>query len=67
MTLVDKWRAAGLTDDGRIPARTDCPFRSACPVAIEGECKHAGESHPVPFSCGLARGFAIVQANEEKP
>lgn len=31
-----------LTEDGKVPARTDCPFRSNCEIAIAGRCLQRG-------------------------
>lgn len=50
--------------NGKIPARTACPFKTRCATAEGGKCHHTGESHPVDFSCATARGFEMV---EEKP
>lgn len=47
--------------DGRIPANTECPFRSQCQIASAGVCNHHGKDHPVPFSCAVARGFAMLE------
>ena len=46
---------------GKIPAHTECPFRDQCKYAAEGQCKHQGEAHTVPFSCGTARLFFIMR------
>jgi hypothetical protein len=48
---------------GKIPANTVCPYRSECHYAARDWCAHKGEAHSVPFSCGLARAFALVQRN----
>ena len=47
--------------DGKIPANSICPFRVICEIAKAGQCHHQGYSHPAPFSCAAARGFAIIQ------
>lgn len=44
-----------LNSSGRIPSHTECPFRKDCTIAKQGECKHEGLKHSVPFSCGAAR------------
>jgi hypothetical protein len=47
--------------DGRIPARTPCPFKAACPSIGPGACLHKGTEHAVPFSCGFARAFDLSE------
>lgn len=46
---------------GKIPARTPCPFANVCHEKRNGWCNHRGEAHRVPYSCGYARLFDIVQ------
>jgi hypothetical protein len=45
---------------GKIPAFTDCPYRSQCTMDLHNQCKQTGVTHPVPFSCGMARAIALV-------
>ena len=47
--------------EGKIPAFTDCFFRSQCPSGTNGQCSQKGAAHPVPFSCGYARLFEIFK------
>ena len=53
-----------LLVNGKIPARTICPFRDKCVIAATGECVHRGEEHQWEFSCGAARGFEIVRMRD---
>lgn len=46
--------------DGRIPARTVCPFRQECRSAESGTCYHDGLKHWRPYSCGTARAFDMI-------
>lgn len=55
---------SGWIIDGRIPPRTECPYRSECPIASAGECRHRGIDHDVYFSCATARLFEIVKRDE---
>ena len=50
-----------LLVDGRIPARTECPFAAQCTFNQNNECRHNGADHAVPFSCATARGFDLIQ------
>lgn len=44
--------------NGRIVENTMCPFRQRCP---NREC---GDTiRPVPFSCGFARGWDLIDRN----
>lgn len=43
--------------EGKIPAKSVCPFRVICTSAKEGSCGHSGHEHAVPFSCGTARWY----------
>lgn len=45
--------------EGKIPAFTDCPFRAKCPSGTNGQCYQKGVTHPVPFSCGMARAIEL--------
>lgn len=56
-----------LDQNGCIPAHTECPFKSECPLAIPEpglpdltSCLHQGVQHNVAFSCAMARTFEIV-------
>lgn len=53
--------SSGLNSTGRIPAGQPCPFRADCAIAQDGDCHHKGAEHPVPYSCALARGFALIR------
>lgn len=48
--------------DGRIPPKTECPFKDRCNQA--SVCKHNGIEHTCAFSCGLARLFDKVDEGE---
>lgn len=52
-----------LNEHGRIPAHTECPFKAKC-----GDigCHHKGKEHTVPFSCGMARGWEIVERRDNE-
>ena len=53
--------------NGRIPAREDCPYRSKCQTAHNGDCKHKGaELQLNDFSCASARYFALVEKNNRR-
>lgn len=45
--------------NGKIPAGSECPYTKQCPYKENGECKHRGVNHTVPYSCGTARLFQI--------
>lgn len=49
-----------LLDNGHIPAKTECPFRSGCGVAKCELCDHKGINHEIHYSCGLARAFDLI-------
>lgn len=51
----------GQLVNGKIPAGQECPYRSECPEAQNEQCGHKGVDHTVPYSCGLARMFAIFK------
>ena len=48
---------AKLTKDGKIKAKTICPFLGRCSQQTS-KCPKRGNTHEVNFSCGLARLFA---------
>jgi hypothetical protein len=45
---------------GNIPARTDCPFTSSCPMSENKTCAHRGVEHQVEFSCAVARAYDLI-------
>lgn len=45
--------------NGKIPAKTVCPYRDGCKYAKNGTCGHLGVGHTVAYSCGTARLFKI--------
>ena len=47
--------------NGKIPAGTECPYRTICTEAQNGNCGHKGKEHTVPYSCGYARMFKIFE------
>jgi hypothetical protein len=49
--------------NGLIPVGTECPFRSECTEAQNGNCAHKGKEHIVNFSCGYARLIDIFKRN----
>lgn len=49
-----------LLVEGNIPANTECPFASQCVFKTEGQCKHKGVEHHIPFSCASARAFDLI-------
>lgn len=49
--------------DGRIPAHTECPFRSQCAMVVHNTCHHKGKEHNNAFSCGAARAYDLIQRN----
>jgi hypothetical protein len=57
-------KPTGLLVDGKIPAKTECPFAGICKIKSNGNCKHLGEKHECEFSCASARGFNLF--NHEK-
>ena len=48
-----------LNEDGCIPAHTKCPWWDEC--GLKEMCHHQGVKHDVPFSCGLARGWEMLE------
>lgn len=52
-------RPSNLTK-GKIPAHTECPFKTECPYPKLEQCGHKGVKHTVDYSCGLARLFDIM-------
>lgn len=61
ITTVDPDLVKQLTlVNGKIPRNSVCPFRKQCGQAIAGDCAHNGLTHDVPFSCGAARAFALI-------
>lgn len=53
-----------LDDNGNIPAETRCPVANAkaCKGYKDGWCSHQGYFHPEPYSCAIARGWALIQS-----
>lgn len=47
--------------DGRIPARTVCPFRDRCSIVASGSCHHLGIDCESQFSCAAARAFDLME------
>jgi ribosomal protein L32 len=52
-----------LLINGKIPARTECPFKDRCPFVTNKTCHHRGIEHTIAFSCGAARAFDLIQRN----
>lgn len=50
-----------LLTNGLIPAKQECPFRSLCEIAHNGDCRHQGKNHVCDFSCAVARMFDMIQ------
>lgn len=48
-------------EHGLIPPETVCPYKDICHAVTAGLCKHRGTEHKVPFSCGLARAFDMIE------
>lgn len=53
---------------GKIPANTECPFKSGCAYAKHdgtnhSMCHHQGKEHPIEYSCGAARAFDLMERN----
>lgn len=55
-----------LNEDGRIPARTECPFKAQCPFAQVGHCHHLGTNHQGEFSCASARAYDMVERMKDR-
>ena len=51
-----------LLIDGKIPARTICPFRVKCDSALADACPHLGYNHEKAFSCAIARSFDMTDS-----
>lgn len=57
--------------NGKIPARTECPYNGRCTDFAWGNCAHKGEKHTREFSCGTARALdleyrhGLVRSNVE--
>jgi len=47
--------------EGFIPPHTNCPFKHKCQLSEYEACYHEGENHKEKFSCGVARGFDLIQ------
>lgn len=47
--------------DGKIPAGQECPYKDICPSVIDTTCGHKGTEHKLPYSCGYARLFKIME------
>lgn len=47
--------------NGRIPAKSECPYRDSCEFAKNGNCGHRGKDHVVDYSCATARLFQIIE------
>ena len=53
-----------LLTEGKIPPHTECLYKAECNDGVTGLCAHHGKAHGVPFSCGAARAFDLVQRRE---
>lgn len=49
---------------GLIPVGSECPFKEHCEMAKDDSCFHTGKSHPVSFSCAIARAFDMFGVPE---
>jgi len=47
--------------NGCIPAYTECPFKDKCRPT---RCHHKGKKHEVPFSCGFARAYDLIESKK---
>ncbi len=56
-----------LLMDGKVPARTECPFAAKCEIKAAGKCNHKGVEHEAKFSCAAARGFDITRKSSQAP
>lgn len=45
--------------NGKIPAKTVCPYRDRCIYAKANTCGHLGVGHTVEYSCGAARAYKL--------
>ena len=53
--------------EGRIPPKTECPFKGQCAMPRIGSCTHAGANEEGKFSCSTARAFDfIIMRKSEK-
>ena len=48
-----------IQEQGLIPPKMTCPFRSRCLTAASGKCHHKGEEHHAEFSCSTARAYRM--------
>lgn len=48
--------------EGKIPAHTDCPFRTRCPFDEDNTCRQRGVDHNVDFSCASARAYDLIES-----
>jgi hypothetical protein len=46
-----------LSERGRIPPHTECPFFTLCGNPA---CHHKGEKHEQEFSCATARAYDLI-------
>jgi len=49
--------------DGKIPAFTECPYKSKCNPEI---CNHQGSDHQVAFSCAFARAYELLEKRQKE-
>ena len=59
-TQGNKMVASKLVN-GRIPVGQECPFKSECVEAQNGQCGHTGTEHTVACSCGYARLIDLIK------
>lgn len=70
MKEAEEWKKANAKEhklvNGRIPAHTECPYKSKCAIGLNDNCYHQGERHTCDFSCATARGFAIIERDNDE-
>lgn len=52
--------------DGRIPPFKKCPFWYCCEIRDGNQCSHKGVSHDRDYSCAVARGFDLLEDNNQQ-
>lgn len=65
MSYSEVMNSLGLKD-GKIPAGGTCPFAEKCKLADPSLCPTKTNLLTYTFSCGLARGLAMVNFKEAK-
>ncbi|MCZ2224728.1 MAG: hypothetical protein LC122_13980 [Chitinophagales bacterium] len=58
---------ASLLKIGKIPAKTECPFKNYCDLAKNNLCPHKGTEEEKDFECKVALNFDLCQVWNKLP